>query len=131
MIILETSALVALIRNETEATQVADALQSADSVFISAFSVYEASVVLRGKGDIDDPKMAIQDVLTWCGATIVAFDTVQAERADEAYAKFGKGSGSGAKLNLADCAAYALASHMKAPLLFTGQDFAQTDILCA
>jgi ribonuclease VapC len=131
MIILETSALVALIRGESDLNRVTGVLKSAHSVVISAFSLYEAGVVLRGKGDIDDPKAAIHEVLSWCGAKIVAFDEVQADLAYAAYAKFGKGSGSPAKLNLADCEAYALATHLDAPLLFTGQDFAHTDVVCA
>jgi ribonuclease VapC len=131
MIVLETSALVSLIRSEPEQKRITDVLQSAESVLVSAFSLYEAGVVLLGKGDIDDPKAAIYEVMTWCSAEIVAFDEVQADLAYEAYAKFGKGFGSGAKLNLADCAAYALAKHLSAPLLFVGQDFSHTDVLCA
>jgi ribonuclease VapC len=131
MIILETSALVALIRGEPELKRITGVLQSAESVFVSTFSLYEAAVVLRGKGNIDDPKAAIHEVLSWCGAEIVAFDELQADLAYEAYAKFGKGSGSGAKLNLADCAAYALAKHLGMPLLFVGQGFSQTDVRCA
>jgi ribonuclease VapC len=131
MIVLETSALVALIRGEPNSKHIAEVLLSAESVSISAFSLYEAGVVLRGKGDIDDPKAAIQDVLDWSNAKVIAFDEGQADLAYEAYLKFGKGSGSAAKLNLADCAAYALSLHLNAPLLFIGSDFSHTDVVSA
>jgi ribonuclease VapC len=131
VIVLETSALVALVLKETEAERIARVLASGEPVLISAVSRYEALVVLNRKKPPFDPAMAVDDTLTLCGANVIAFDASQSTLAFEAYTRFGKGSGSPAKLNLADCAAYALAKQTGAPLLFTGGDFAHTDLTAA
>ncbi len=60
---------------------------------------------------------------------IVAFDELQAREALTAFGRFGKGISSKARLNLADCAAYALAKNLSAPLLFKGNDFSATDVM--
>ena len=130
MIVLETSALVAALLGEPDRGRILLALTSAEAVMMSAFSRYEALVVLRGKGELD----ALGDVdlfLSELNAAILPFDEVQSTLAFQAYARFGKGSGSAAKLNLADCAAYALATHLSAQLLFVGEDFAHTDVQIA
>lgn len=63
---------------------------------------------------------------------IAAFDELQARAALSAFERFGKGIHPKARLNLADCAVYALAATMRAPLLFKGDDFSGTDVeLCA
>jgi ribonuclease VapC len=98
---------------------------------MSAVSRYEALVVLRGKKTPFEPEKAVNAVLIPGGVQVMAFDEVQSALAFQAFAKFGKGSGSSAKLNLADCAAYALAKQLDAPLLFVGQDFAFTDVISA
>ena len=97
---------------------------------MSTVNVYETAIILRrnnGESAID---------LTWqflrqYGIEIVPFDEVQAKAAAAAYDRYGKGIDSKAKLNLADCAAYALAKSLDAPLLFKGQDFAATDVQVA
>ena len=131
MIVLETSALIALILREGEFARIAGVLFVADKVVMSAVSRYEAMVVLRGKKPPFEPEQAVNAVLIPGRIEVIAFDEGQSTRAFQAYAKFGKGSGSAAKLNLADCAAYALATHLGAPLLFVGEDFAHTDVQIA
>jgi len=59
---------------------------------------------------------------------VMPFDKRQAQLADMAFLRYGKGQGHPAQLNLGDCAAYALAKMLDEPLLFVGADFAQTDI---
>jgi ribonuclease VapC len=59
---------------------------------------------------------------------IFPFDEAQVKMAADAFDRYGKGLGSKAQLNLSDCAAYALAKTLNAPLLFKGDDFADTDI---
>ena len=130
MIVLETSALVAALLGEPDRGRILLALTSAEAVIMSAFSRYETLVVLRGKGELD-ALGAVDLFLSELNATILSFDEVQSTLAFQAYARFGKGSGSAAKLNLADCAAYALATHLSAPLLFVGEDFAHTDVQIA
>ena len=131
MIVLETSALVAALLGEAERPRIVAALSADPHVVISAVSRYEALVVLRGKGVIADPEAEVDALLRSVGAEIIAFDAAHSSLAFAAYARFGKGSGSAARLNLADCAAYALAILKAAPLLYTGGDFAQTDIAAA
>ncbi len=106
---------------------IAIALIGSDRSVISAVNAHEMAVVLGrriGNSAID---------LTWAflaeyGIEVVPFDEVQAKLAAAAYDRYGKGMDSQAKLNLADCAASALAKSLGAPLLFKGQDFAATDI---
>ena len=130
MIVLETSALVAALLGEPDRGRILLALTSAEAVIMSAFSRYETLVVLRGKGELD-ALGAVDLFLSELNAAILPFDEVQSTLAFQAYARFGKGSGSAAELNLADCAAYALATHLSAPLLFVGEDFAHTDVQIA
>ncbi len=68
------------------------------------------------------------EILQLSQIQVVPFDEVQARAAAEAYGHHGKGIQSKARLNLADCAAYALAMTMDAPLLFKGDDFPHTDV---
>jgi ribonuclease VapC len=67
-------------------------------------------------------------LLTDCEIEVVPFDMTQARAAAAAFDRYGKGVHSKARLNLADCAAYALAMSLDAPLLFKGDDFSQTDV---
>ena len=128
MIAVDTSVIIATIFQEDEADTFARILIQG-SCFISAVSVYEAeTVILRRR----EPGLvpAVRGFIARFGLKIVPFDDAQAQLASEAYAIFGKGVHP-ARLNLADCAAYALAHSMNAPLLYKGDDFAQTDIVSA
>lgn len=116
---------------EPERPRVLAALYDCQQVLISAVSRYEALVVLHGKRMLEDPQAEVDGLLARIGAQIIPFDADQSSLAFQAYARFGKGSGSPARLNLADCAAYALAARTGAPLLFTGADFAHTDLQSA
>jgi ribonuclease VapC len=131
VIVLETSALVAILLAEPDRPRLLKVLTAADRVLVCAFSRYEAQVVLWGKRVFQHPAAEVDGLLDQILAQVVPFDAAQATLAFEAYARFGKGSGSKARLNLADCAAYALARHANAPLLFTGDDFAHTDVVAA
>ena len=66
--------------------------------------------------------------LEFADAEIIPFDQIAAQAALEAFKTFGKGIHSKARLNLCDCAAYALSKSLNAPLLFKGHDFAETDV---
>jgi ribonuclease VapC len=120
--------LIALILREAEASQIANILTTSEKIVMSAVSRYEALIVLRGKKTPFEPEKAINAVLTPANIDVIAFDEIQSHLAFQAYTRFGKGSGSAAKLNLADCAAYALSRHLNAQLLFVGQDFIHTDV---
>ena len=76
----------------------------------------------------------IQDLLELIAVLrirIAAFDEAQVRLAIDAFAKFGKGMGTAAKLNLGDCAAYGMAKSLNVPLLYKGGDFTATDIVAA
>jgi len=70
----------------------------------------------------------LQRFLEEAGAVVMSFDERQARIADMAFLRYGKGQGHPAQLNFGDCAVYALAKSLDEPLLFVGNDFAQTDI---
>lgn len=94
---------------------------------MSAVNAHETSCVLlarRGRAGLE----GLWRFLIEYRVSIVPFDETQARLAADAYARYGKGLGSKAQLNLCDCAAYALARSLGAPLLFKGEDFSQTDV---
>lgn len=125
--IVDTSALVAILRAEYDAPSYAQAIATAVSRRMSAATFVEAGAVI----DRDpDPVVRRQlDALIEAAAiSIEPFDARQAGIARDAYRDFGKGSGHPAGLNLGDCFAYALAKSSGEPLLFKGDDFARTDV---
>lgn len=127
MIVVDTSALLAILFNEPE-KQVFEAVITGDErCVMSAFNGHEAACVVRGR--LGQPYVAqFWTMLANAEIEIVSFDTVQMRAAAAAFDRYGKGIDPNARLNMADCAAYALATTMNAPLLFKGTDFIQTDV---
>lgn len=128
MIVIDTSVVVAVIKAEPEAKRFADVM-AATRCQMSAFSVFEAETVI---GTLGGP-LAVPDVRKLLGVfrvEIVPFDDQLAMMATNARLRFGKGIHP-ARLNLGDCAAYALAASLQVPLLYKGDDFALTDIVSA
>ena len=124
--ILDSSAIVAVLRAEPEAPDFAKAIQVAQSRRISAVSYVEAAVA------IDKSKKAVasrrfDEFFRASGIAVEAVTPRQAEIARYAYRDFGKGRHK-AGLNFGDCFAYALAKEMDEPLLFKGNDFRHTDV---
>lgn len=125
--VLDTSALVAVLLGEPERDAFIDALVGAHDPIISAATLLEASIVMQAK--IGDQGVADLDALLAAVAVRpVAVDAAQAYLARDAYKEVGKGR-SPAGLNYGDCFAYALAQATGRPLLFKGEDFAQTDVM--
>lgn len=125
--IVDTSAIVAILRGEPDARAFFDALVAAPVSRVSAGTMLEASIVVdNGR----DPLVsrALDDLIGGIDVVIepVTADHVTIGRA--AYRDFGRGSGHPAGLNLGDCFAYALARATGEPLLFKGDDFGHTDI---
>jgi ribonuclease VapC len=128
-VILDSSAVVAILRAEPEAAAVAQAIDRADECAISAVSYVEAAIVIDSGRDpiasrrFDDffreSEVVVESVTPW-----------QAEIARQAYRDFGKGRHR-AGLNLGDCFAYALAKEKGEALLFKGDDFCHTDVEAA
>lgn len=127
MIVLDSSAVVAALVKESDWEAHSAAIDNAREPFMSAVNVYETRIVLGRK--FPREMLAIfSEVLARRRVRIVAFDADQVLQAHAAYRRYGKGSGHPARLNLGDCAAYALAKALDLPLLFKGDDFSRTDV---
>lgn len=130
MIVVDTSALLAILNSEPERDRFLDVLANDDRVMISAVTLYEAMLIASIRRGPDNPT-DLAEMLETVEAEIVPFDGDQAHAAQAAYMRYGKGIHPTARLNLCDCVAYALAKHLDAPLLFKGDDFTATDIVAA
>lgn len=125
--IVDTSALIALLKNESTAAAVLSAFETHPNASISAATLVEASVVADGTRD-PVRSARFSALIEALGLDIVPFDGAQAEIARRAYREYGRGSGHPARLNLGDCYAYALATVRREPLLYVGDDFGHTDL---
>lgn len=124
--ILDTSALLAVLLNEPEAARFASAIQSASVVRISAASYVEAAIFVDRNGD--EVRRAMLDTfLAEFSIHIAPVTAEQAFLARQAFVLFGKGRHK-ARLNFGDCFSYALARVYREPLLFKGDDFGYTDL---
>ncbi len=124
--IVETSAIVAILFGEPEAERFARAISLAAGCRMSAANLVEAGIVIEGRGG--EAKGRDLDLfLESAGIVIEPVTADHAQRAREAWRQFGKGNHP-AGLNFGDCFAYALADATREPLLFKGEDFALTDI---
>jgi ribonuclease VapC len=128
--ILDASAVIAILRDEPEAPRFAQAIQDAERRRISAVNYVEAAAVIDGSRDPVASRQ-FDDLLRDAGVAIEPVTQLQAKIARDAYRDFGKGSGHAARLNFGDCFAYALAKDKGEPLLFKGDDFPNTDIVSA
>jgi ribonuclease VapC len=126
-VIIDTSAIVAILLREPEAPAIARAIAQAPVRRLSAATYVELAAMIDGRRD---PVLSgvLDATLARSGIEIVPLSVQQARLARDAYQRFGKGSGHAAHLNLGDCFSYALARDLAEPLLFKGDDFALTDI---
>jgi ribonuclease VapC len=127
-VILDSSAIVAVLRSEPDAPLFAKAITSADCR-TSAVSYVESAVVIESGGDAIASRR-FDEFIRVARITVEAVTPRQAEIARQAYRDFGKGRHK-AGLNFGDCFAYALAKELDEPLLFKGDDFRRTDIEAA
>jgi ribonuclease VapC len=125
--IIDTSALVAILRDEPDAERFAKAIEAADVSRISAMTYVELGAVIDRARDAVASRR-VDELIGVAGIVIEPVTVEQARVAREAYRDFGKGSGHPAGLNIGDCFSYALAKSAGEPLLFKGSDFAQTDV---
>jgi ribonuclease VapC len=128
MIVVDSSALIAILEQESDAPAFAAAIQQADRLLISAVNVHETGIVLRARHGIAAANRLWRFLQVENDFEIIPFDEAQAREALAAFDRYGKGIDPKARLNLSDCAAYALARTMNSPLLFKGNDFTQTDV---
>lgn len=124
--ILDTSAIIAILQNEPEADRLISEMQNAETLRISAASVVELGIVMYSRyGDAGE--LEVDQFIHRLNISIVPVSTEQAELARTAYRKYGKGIHS-AGLNYGDCFSYALAISFQEELLFVGEDFSKTDV---
>lgn len=127
--VIDTSAIVAILRNELEALRLEKALVADPIRLIPATCVLEARMVLASRRG----EHALAEIDLWLhkiAADIIPVDADLVDLATQAWLTYGKGRHPAA-LNFADCFSYALAKRADEPLLFIGNDFSQTDIEAA
>jgi ribonuclease VapC len=130
VIVVDTSAIVAIIFDEPERQAFIQAIQRSDKALISTVSVVEARMVVHGRRG-QRAVVLMDDLLRLPPFEMIAPGTLEADAAYAAFVAFGKGSGHSASLNFGDVFSYALAKVRGLPLLYKGDDFAQTDVLSA
>ena len=133
MILVDSSAVIAILRQEDGAEDYARNIAADDDPVMSAANLVETSIVLRGLKKIapETAERWLDDFMKAAGIRIEPVTPDQAQAARSAHLKFGKGTGHGAALSYGDCFAYALAKTMDAPLLCKGNDFPLTDVSIA
>ena len=123
MIVVDTSALMAIVLDEPAAERCMAVLETEDSLLISAGTLAEALIVGARRGIGEE----IAELVAGVDLEVVPVTSASARRVADAYARWGKGIHPAA-LNFGDCFAYALAAEQDCPLLFVGSDFSSTDV---
>lgn len=123
--VIDTSALLGILQEEPESRELIEAIADAESRLLSVASFVETSIVIEARHGAE----GVRDLdlfLERAGIQLVAVDPEQGRVARHAFSRYGKGRHPAA-LNFGDCFAYALAGILGQPLLFKGDDLAQTD----
>src|ERR1035437_9723856 len=125
--IVDTSALIAILTDEPDGLALSLALDDPEVVRLSAASYLETSIVLDKHRD---PVLSgrLDDLIEDVKIVIEPVTAEQAKIARQAYRDYGKGSGHRAGLNFGDCFTYALAREKREPVLWKGDDFGHTDL---
>lgn len=126
MMVIDSSALIALVQKEVTAEACTAAIAAADRLFLSAAVLAEVSVVAGHRGFLPQ----LQVLMNQMDIEVVPVDEHTAELVTAAYMVWGKGRHK-AGLNLMDCFSYVTAKSLDCPLLFVGNDFSQTEIVSA
>jgi ribonuclease VapC len=125
--IVDTSALVAILKFEPERLHFAEILDRADNLRISAATYLELSIVMDSRRS---PALSreVDEIVERFSIQIEPVTPEQAGIARQAYRDYGRGSGHPANLNFGDCFSYALARARREPILYKGDDFVHTDL---
>ena len=128
--VIDTSALLAIVFHEPEAASLTRAILSSRDRWIAPPALVEASAVLYArKGAAGD--LALDALVQRLGLVTIDMTALAAAYARSAFQRYGKGVGTPGVLNFGDCLVYGVARAASAPLLFTGNDFARTDVVAA
>lgn len=127
---VDASAIVAILTREKEADALADRLEAARAPITSPIAVFEATVGICRKrhASVDEAEQDVREFLELTRIRLVPISSEDAATAIVAFARYGKGRGHPAQLNLGDCFAYAMAKNHRTSILFKGEDFSKTDI---
>lgn len=124
--VLDTSALLAILQGEPERRAFIEAIQDAESCLLSTANLVETSIVIEARFGAEGTR-DLDLFVKRAGIELVPVDADQAEIARRGFSRFGKGRHRAA-MNFGDCFAYALATSLGASLLFKGDDFRHTDV---
>jgi ribonuclease VapC len=127
MIVVDASAILAILRQEPDCEVYSDQIAGSDRAEISMSSVLECSMRVQVEFGVYG-EARLDALLDETGIATIAIDEVQLAVARSAFGRYGKGIGHPARLNFGDCFSYALAKTRNLPLLFKGNDFIHTDI---
>jgi ribonuclease VapC len=130
MIVVDASAIIAILTDESESALLVAALDKAGGATATALAIYEAVLGVRRKrrSGVVQAERAVMEFLLSARIKVEPVDPTAAHLALEAFDRYGKGNQHPAQLNLGDCFAYAQAKLSGAALLFKGNDFSKTDI---
>ena len=128
--IVDSSALVAILLNEEDGDALSVVLDGPEVVRMSAASYLETSIVIDKFRDAS-LSVSFDDMILDSRIIIEPVTAEQARIARQAYRDYGRGSGHAANLNFGDCFSYALARAKREPILYKGDDFGNTDLRSA
>ena len=128
--VIDTSAIVAILFAEAEASRMVSAIAAAPRKLLGAATVVEASAIMVAKKG-PAGEIALDALLERLELEIVPVTAEAGAHARSAYRRFGKGVGSPAVLNYGDCLSYGVSRQLGEPLLFKGEDFGRTDVEAA
>ncbi|MCV0397466.1 MAG: type II toxin-antitoxin system VapC family toxin [Rhizobiaceae bacterium] len=127
--LVETSAIVAIILEEPDALELAERLDAAERPVTTIVNAFEAALsVGRVIGNRALAARLVPDFLRATGVEMIGIEAELYDNVVEAYARYGKGTGHPAALNFGDCFSYAMADRLGVPLLYKGNDFSNTDL---
>jgi ribonuclease VapC len=128
--IVDSSALVAILKREPEGAAFSELLEATNVVRVSAATYFETGIVIDSQGNPSASQL-LDELIEDSRIQIEPVTETQAKIARQAYRNYGKGSGHRANLNFGDCFSYALAREKREPILFKGDDFVHTDLRTA
>jgi ribonuclease VapC len=128
---VDASCIVAILTQEPDADALIDRLEGSARPITSAIAIFEATLALcrRTYVSVEEAEADVTAFLTAAGITIVPIGAHEATAALLAFARYGRGRGHPAQLNMADCFAYAVAKGHRTSVLYAGNAFDKTDIV--
>ena len=125
-VVLDSSAILSVLQNEHSAASIAECMQAADRIVISAPTMVEATMVVESRFGAAGTQQ-LERLLRRADVDVLDVTEAMGDEAIEGWRRFGKGRHAAA-LNFGDCFTYALARSLNAPVLCTGNDFVRTDV---